>query len=118
MTIFRTFVTQDLVQRAYKEGEIRLEGSQQELTILFSDIKGFTYMTETLGNDIINLLNLHYDQAIREIHSHNGIVGSIIGDALLASTYLDQGDLKILRRVALGLRDTGYRLFVAAGHDG
>ncbi len=84
MTIFRTFVTQDVVQRAYKEHEIRLEGTQRELTILFSDIKGFTYMTETLGNDIIALLNLHYDQAIRRIHEHYGIVGSIIGDALLS----------------------------------
>jgi len=83
MTIFRTFVTQDVVQRAYREKEIRLEGSQKELTILFTDIKGFTYMTETLGNDIISLLNLHYDRSIRKIHEHYGIVGSIIGDALL-----------------------------------
>jgi len=83
MTIFRTFVTQDIVQRAYKEREIRLEGTQKELTILFSDIRGFTYMTETLGNDIIALLNIHYDRAIRRIHHWNGIVGSIIGDALL-----------------------------------
>ncbi len=83
MTIFRSFVTQDVVQRAYREHEIRLEGTQKDLTILFSDIKGFTFMTETLGNDIIALLNLHYDRAIRRIHSHYGIVGSIIGDALL-----------------------------------
>jgi class 3 adenylate cyclase len=41
-------------------------------------------MTETLGTDIIKLLNLHYDQAIRYIHEHNGDIGSIIGDALLA----------------------------------
>ncbi len=84
MTIFRTFVTQDVVQRAYREREIRLEGTQKELTILFSDIKGFTFMTETLGNDIISLLNIHYDRAIHRIHAHNGIVGSIIGDALLS----------------------------------
>lgn len=83
MVIFKTFVTQDVVNRAYQEREIRLEGTQKELTILFSDIKGFTFMTETLGNDIIALLNIHYDRAIRRIHSHNGIVGSIIGDALL-----------------------------------
>jgi class 3 adenylate cyclase len=71
MVIFKTFVTQDVVNRAYQEREIRLEGTQKELTILFSDIKGFTFMTETLGNDIIALLNIHYDGAIRRIHSHN-----------------------------------------------
>ncbi len=84
MNIFRKFVTQDVAYRAYKERQIRLEGQKQELTILFTDIKGFTYMTETLGNDIIKLLNLHYDKAIRHIQNRDGIVGSIIGDALLA----------------------------------
>jgi class 3 adenylate cyclase len=84
MSIFRRFVTQDIAQRAYSEREIRLEGTTRELTILFSDIKGFTFMTETLGNDIIDVLNLHYQRAISRIHDKNGIVGSIIGDALLA----------------------------------
>ncbi len=84
MSIFRRFVTEDIAQRAYKEREIRLEGTTKQLTILFSDIKGFTFMTETLGNDIIDVLNLHYQRAISRIHDRNGIVGSIIGDALLA----------------------------------
>ena len=84
MSIFRRFVTQDIAQRAYSEREIRLEGTTRELTILFSDIKGFTFMTETLGNDIIDVLNLHYQRAISRIHENGGIVGSIIGDALLA----------------------------------
>ena len=84
MSIFRRFVTQDIAQRAYTEREIRLEGQTRELTILFSDIKGFTFMTETLGHDIIDVLNLHYQRAISRIHEKNGIVGSIIGDALLA----------------------------------
>lgn len=84
MGIFRKFVTQDVAYRAYKDREIKLEGKKQDLTILFTDIKGFTYMTETLGNEIIQLLNLHYDQAIRQIQARDGIVGSIIGDALLA----------------------------------
>jgi len=84
LTIFRKFVTQDVAVRAYREREIRLEGTTKNLTVLFTDIKGFTFMTETLGNDIINLINLHYDRAIRHIHLHDGIVGSIIGDALLA----------------------------------
>jgi len=84
LNIFRRFVTQDVAHKAYAEHVIRLEGTTRELTILFTDIKGFTYMTETLGNDIIDVLNLHYDRAIRHIHANEGIVGSIIGDALLA----------------------------------
>lgn len=84
LVIFRRFVTQDVAERAYAERSIRLEGTTKNLTILFTDIKSFTFMTETLGNDIINILNLHYDKAIRHIHAKQGIVGSIVGDALLA----------------------------------
>lgn len=84
ISIFRKFVAREVAQKAYEDGQVQLEGRPMELAILFSDIRGFTQMTETLGNDIITLLNLHYDRAIRHIHSHGGDVGSIIGDAVLA----------------------------------
>jgi class 3 adenylate cyclase len=84
LLIFRKFVNKDIVRKAYDEKEVRLEGKQLELTMLFTDIKSFTYITETLGTDIIKLLNIHYDRAIREIVNLDGIIGSIIGDALLA----------------------------------
>jgi class 3 adenylate cyclase len=84
MTIFRKFVAKDVAQKAYREREVRLEGAPRNLAILFSDIKSFTYMTETLGTGIINLLNMHYERAISKIRDHHGIIGSIIGDALLA----------------------------------
>lgn len=84
LLIFRKFVNRDIAQKAYQEREVRLEGRRMELTILFSDIKRFTYITETLGPDIIKLLNVHYENTITEITKNNGIIGSIIGDALLA----------------------------------
>ncbi len=84
MGIFKKFVARDVAAKAYREREIRLEGSKRDLTILFTDIRSFTFMTETLGTDIIKLLNLHYDKAIRYIHEYQGDIGSIIGDALLA----------------------------------
>ncbi len=84
MGIFKKFVARDIAQKAYQEREVRLEGSRRDLTILFTDIRSFTYMTETLGTDIIKLLNLHYDRAIRRIHEQQGDIGSIIGDAVLA----------------------------------
>ena len=84
LSIFQRFTTRDVVDQAYKYHYVGLEGNQRNLTILFSDIRGFTYMTETLGNDIINLLNIHYERAIGKIHNEDGIIGSIIGDAILA----------------------------------
>lgn len=82
--IFQKFVSKDVVAKAYNEHQIRLEGKRRNLTILFSDIKSFTYRTETLGNDIIDLLNVHYDRVIHAVHENRGVIGSIIGDAILA----------------------------------
>lgn len=81
---FQKFVSKDIVKKAYEGRDVGLEGSQRELTMLFSDVKSFTYRTETLGNDIIEVLNVHYNRVIHNVHENNGIVGSIIGDAILA----------------------------------
>lgn len=81
---FQKFVPKDVVAKAYTDQGIGLEGSQRELAMLFSDIKSFTYRTETLGNDIIDVLNVHYNKVIHNVHENAGVVGSIIGDAILA----------------------------------
>jgi Adenylate cyclase, family 3 (some proteins contain HAMP domain) len=84
LMVFRRFVNKDVATQAYRDKIVPLKGDQKELTVLFSDIKGFTFMTETLGTDIINVLNLHYNRAIKAIFENNGLIGSIIGDAVLA----------------------------------
>ena len=81
---FQKFVSKDIVAKAYSGKDVGLEGSQRELAMLFSDVKSFTYRTETLGNDIIEVLNVHYNRVIHNVHDNFGIVGSIIGDAILA----------------------------------
>ncbi len=81
---FQKFVSKDIVAKAYAGRDVGLEGKQQNLAMLFSDVKSFTYRTETLGNDIIEVLNVHYNRVIHNVHENYGIVGSIIGDAILA----------------------------------
>ena len=81
---FQKFVSKDIVAKAYAGRDVGLEGRQQDLAMLFSDVKSFTYRTETLGNDIIEVLNVHYNRVIHNVHENFGIVGSIIGDAILA----------------------------------
>lgn len=85
LKIFQKFVPANVVRKAHQDQIIKLEGKQCDLTILFSDIKSFTYRTEVLGNDIIGLLNVHYDSVIKKVNEHSGVIGSIIGDAILAS---------------------------------
>ncbi|MCR5614029.1 adenylate/guanylate cyclase domain-containing protein [Treponema sp.] len=84
LTTFQKFVSKDVVNKAYSNHAISLEGNQRELTILFSDIKSFTYRTEILGNEIIDVLNVHYNKVIHAVHQSTGVIGSIIGDAILA----------------------------------
>ena len=90
------FASRDVVAKAYNEHQIKLEGSQRNLVMLFSDIKSFTYRTETLGNDIIDLLNVHYDKVIKKVHENSGVIGSIIGDAILAIYGTQQSENKSL----------------------
>ena len=82
--VFTRFANQDTVDRAYQELDVRLEGKQEDLAIMFCDIKGFTTITETLGLDIITLLNLYYDRTIRMLVEHDGLIATIIGDAVLS----------------------------------
>lgn len=74
--------------------------------MLFSDIKSFTYRTETLGNDIIDLLNVHYNKVIHAVHEEKGVVGSIIGDAILAIYGTQQTENKSLDSLETGWRIT------------
>ncbi len=104
--IFQKFVSKDVVSKAYNEHTIRLEGSQQNLVMLFSDIKSFTYRTETLGNDIIDLLNVHYNKVIHAVHEEKGVVGSIIGDAILAVYGTQQTQNKSLDSLETGWKIT------------
>lgn len=106
MNIFRKFVTKDVAIKAYEEKQIRLEGSKTDLTILFSDIKSFTFITEALGTDIIQLLNTHYDNTFKPIHKNDGIIGSIIGDALLAVF----GTYKSQRNKSLQALESGFEI--------
>ena len=107
LSTFQKFVSKDVVSKAYSDHTINLEGRQCELTILFSDIKSFTYRTETLGNEIIDLLNVHYNGVIHNVHEQNGVVGSIIGDAILAifGTYSDSSK-KSLEAIDAGWKIT------------
>lgn len=74
------------VQRILKEPGLRQPGgSKQVVSILFSDIAGFSRISEQLDpQELVQLLNAYYETTIRCIHKTDGTIVDIIGDAIFA----------------------------------
>jgi adenylate cyclase len=74
------------VQRLLKDPSLRQPGGQKQVvSILFSDIAGFSRISEQLdAQDLVQLLNSYYETTIGSIHKTDGTVVDIIGDAIFA----------------------------------
>jgi adenylate cyclase len=65
--------------------DLELGGEDREVTILFSDVRGFTTLCEGLQPQVIlNLLNRYLTAISAVIEEHGGVVDKYIGDAVMA----------------------------------
>ena len=82
---FKKYVSKQIVDQLLENDEmLNLGGQEQEATILFTDIRGFTSMSETMEpNEVVETLNDYFNLMIEIIFKYNGTLDKIIGDALM-----------------------------------
>jgi adenylate cyclase len=86
--LFTQYVSKDVLNEVlhnYKEYLKSSTGQKVELTVLFSDIRGFTTMSETAPPEkVVEMLNIHFSVMAGIILKHNGTIDKYIGDAIMA----------------------------------
>ena len=84
--MFATFVSPDLVEELVKNPDMmKLGGEKRNLTVFFSDVAGFTSISEMLdAHDLVLLLNEYLTAMVNIILEHRGTVDKYEGDAIMA----------------------------------
>jgi class 3 adenylate cyclase/HAMP domain-containing protein len=83
---FGRYVTQEVVKRLLEDREaLEMGGKTKELSILMSDLRGFTALTADMHPEqVIKFLNRYLSKMIEILLDHRAIIDEIIGDGILA----------------------------------
>ena len=84
--IFSRYVTDEVVEKLLASGKFPdLGGEAFQVTVLFSDIRNFTTISENLGpHQVVEMLNTYFSRACEPILAQGGTVDKFIGDAVMA----------------------------------
>ena len=83
--IFQKYVPEDVVRRALDVTDAAQLSSKQTVTVLFSDIRGFTSLSERMEpEEVVLFLNDYLQRMVAIVFDEGGIVDKFIGDAVMA----------------------------------
>ncbi len=84
--MFGQYIPAELVEEIDASGEeLSLEGENREMSVLFSDVRGFTTISESLEpTELTQLMNEFLTPITRIIHVHRGTIDKYMGDAVMA----------------------------------
>jgi len=83
--VFGRYLNPELIKEVFEGGDVQVKNHRQEVSVLFADMVRFTSFSESIETeDVINLLNDHFEVFHRVIAYYGGHVDKYIGDAVMA----------------------------------
>lgn len=93
---FTRYVSPSVVEQLVREPErLKLGGDRRRMSVLFSDLRGFTTLSEGLSPEqLVDVLNTYLNEMTNIVFEEGGVLDKYIGDAVMAfwNAPLDQAD--------------------------
>ncbi len=81
---FNKFHNKEIAEKLLS-GEVKLGGERKEATVFFSDVRGFTALSESMEPEqVVEMLNEYMTRMVSIIRSYGGVVDKYVGDAIMA----------------------------------
>lgn len=86
LSAFKKYVPSEIVQGLVADkNEAKIDAQSQEITLMFTDIQGFSSITEKVApKELMEQLSLYFDEISSIIHRHGGTIDKYIGDSVMA----------------------------------